>query len=529
VIPSMRVDTRQKIRPKTLPAPVGGLNGRDALPTMDNRDAYRLDNWLPGTATVDSRKGTVQFATGLGGPVRSLEVYAGAVGDTLLAFAAGNVYNVTTGIPSSLVAGKTSDEVIAAMFSNAADNSQHLLVTTGVDTPYRYNGTSISNLTITGIAGSATTLNFVFAFKGRAYFGQRDKLGFYYLAPGAIQGAASYFDLGQVSKLGGYLLAIASYSDGSGETPADYIVFITSKGECIVYSGFDPSSVANWQIVGRYYAGTPIGRKCTFNYGSELVLITLEGAISFSEVRRVGDAKARGVSNAEYGAITSKLGGYLSDLNVNANVSGWQGLLAPLEGLLLINAPATTSPSGGYSLFAMNTTTNAWTRIIDWNGISYCVFNKRLYFGTFGGKINLAFESGADLGLPIRLDCKQAYDYFDNGDGANTAFIRKHFQWANILISCNGTPPLSAQFNVDYVETQPEYLNDIQDALGAEWDVATWDLAEWGADETTQRVLVTLNKSGVAGSLWLRGSITGISLKWYATNYAFTRLEGLLI
>jgi hypothetical protein len=107
--------------------------------------------------------------------------------------------------------------------------------------------------------------------------------------------------------------------------------------------------------------------------------------------------------------------------------------------------------------------------------------------------------------------------------------MRKHFQWANILVSCNGTPPLSAQFNVDYVETQPDYLNDLEDSEGAEWDVATWDLASWGADEFTQRVLVTLNKTGVAGSLWLRASINGLSLRWYATNYAFERLSGLLL
>lgn len=526
---NMRVNTAQKIRPKTLPAPVGGLNGRDALPVMDSRDAYRLDNWLPGTATVDSRKGCTQYVADLGGPVKTLDVYAGADGDKLLAFANGNVYNLTTGVASSLAVGKASDDVVTAMFSNAADNSQHLLCVTGVDTPYRYDGTSVSNLTITGVTGSVSTLNYVFAFKGRAYFAQRDKLGFYYLAAGAIQGAATYFDLGQVSKLGGYLVAIASYSDGSGETPNDYIVFITSKGECIVYAGYDPSDINNWSIVGRYYAGTPIGKKCTFNYGSELVLLTLEGAVSFSEVRRVGDAKARGVQGAEYSAITSKLGGYFSELNPNANVAGWQGLVAPTEGLLLISAPATTSPSGAYSLFAMNTTTNAWTRITNWNGISYCVFNKRVYFGKFDGTVNLAFEGYNDLGENILLDCKQAYDYFDNGDGANTAFIRKHFQWANILVAANGTPPLSAQFNVDYVETQPEYLNDVIDPDGAEWDVEFWDLAEWGTDAQTQRVLVTLNKSGVAGSLWLRASIDGIYLRWYATNYAFTRLQGLLI
>lgn len=529
MIPAPRVNTAQQSIMRTIPAPVGGLNGRDSIAAMPETDAYLMDDCLPAGATVDLRSGSDTFVSGLAGPVKTLAVYAGAAGDKLLAFAGGHVYDITSGTATSLVSSKNNDDVITAMFSNAADNAQHLIITTGVDTPYAHNGTALNNLAITGVAGSVTTLNYVYAFKGRLYFAQKDKLGFYYLGVGAIQGAATYFDLGQVSKLGGHLVAIASYSDGSGDTPNDYIVFITSKGECIVFNGFDPSNANNWSLVGRYYSSPLINRKCTFNYGSELILLSLEGAVSFSEVRRVGDAKARGVTTAEYSAITSKLGKFLSVLNNNADVYGWQGLVAAKEGLLLINAPATASPSGAYYLFAMNTITNAWGRVTRWNGISYATFNKRVYFGTFDGKVKLAFEGATDDGSPILANVKQAYSYFDTGGGNNSAFERKHFQWANILVSSNGKPPITAQFNVDYAETEPEYLSDIDEGTGAVWDVASWDTASWSSDDITQRILVTLNKTGVAGSLWLRISAEGITLQWYATNYAFERLRGLLL
>lgn len=524
-----RVNTSQQGIPQTLPAPIGGLNGRDALAVMDPRDAFFMDNLIPSSASVDSRKGTVGFVATLGAPVKSLEVYTGGAGDQMLAFAGGQVYNVTTGIASSLVSGKLNDDVITAMFSNAATNAQFMLVTTGTDTPYSYDGAAIANLTITGITGSVSTLNFVAAFKGRVYFGQRDKLGFYYLPVGQIQGAASYFDLAQVSLKGGYLVAIASFSsEASGVGPRDYIVFITSKGECIVYDGFDPSAAANWVLVGRYFAAPPIGKKCTFNYNTELVLLTLDGAVPFSEIRRAGVAKASGVSDADYTAITSKLGKYLSDLNTYADVGGWQGTVYSLGGLLLINTPASASPSGAYNLFAMNTTTNAWTRITRWNGISYCVFNRRLYFGKFDGRIMLADEGRLDDGEAILCDCKQAYNYFDGGSGKG-AYENKHFQWANLFVECDGKPPLSAQFNVDFLESQPEYLLDVDDSLGAPWDTSDWDIAEWGSDGRTQQVLVTLNKAGTVGSLWFRASLNGLTLKWFATGYVFTKLRGLLI
>ena len=528
MIPQNTINTRQQGKPKTIPAPVGGLNGRDSLAEMDAKDAYLLDNWLPNTASVVSRKGNVEFVEALGAPVRSLEVYTGAAGDKLLAFAGGSIFNISTGIASSLSSGKNSDEIVSTMFSNAADAAQHLLMTTGLDTPFYYDGTSIADLTLTGMTGTASTLNSVFAFKGRVYFGQRDKLGFYYLPTGLIQGALSFFDLGQVSRLGGYLVAMASYSGDGGNGPRDYIVFITSKGECIIYDGYDPSDATNWNLVGRYYSAPPIGRKCTFNYNSDLVVITLEGAIPLSEIRRAGDAKASGVENAEYVALTSKLGKFLSDYNVNSDVVGWSGTSYPRAGLLIINVPTINAISGNYYHYVMNTTTKAWSRITNWNGICFAVFNQRLYFGKFDGRVMLGDEGRLDDGDPLLMDAKQAYNYFDDGSG-NAAFDRKHFQWANMLVTCDGTPPLSAQFNVDYKETQPDYLNDVEDPSGAEWDTSLWDLAEWGADSNTQRVLITLNKAGVVGSLWARASLQGLTLEWFATGYVYTKLSGLLI
>jgi len=530
MIPTPRVRTGQTSQPITVPAPIGGLNGRDPLASMAPQDAYLMDNAFPGTASVDSRKGTIKYSNAsLGAPVQSLEVYAGGAGDRMLAWAGGRVYDVSTPIPQQLTSGLLSNLVVTTMFSNAADNAQHLIIVSGFDQPRRYDGTALSTLNLTGMTGSQNTLNTVFAFKSRLYFGQRDRLGFYYLPVGAIQGALSYFDLGQVARRGGYLVAIASFSEsGNGSTPNDYIVFITNKGEMIVYAGNDPSSVAGWALVGRYYAAAPIGPKCTLNYGTELILLTEEGALPFSEIRRAGDAQAAGVAGAGYSAITSKLGNYLSAFNANAGVPGWQGVqYSGGGGWLLLNVPATSSISGQYHHYVMNTTTNAWCRFTGWNGLTFTVFNKRLYFGRFDGFVMLADEGRFDDGVPVRCDIKQAYNYFDDGSGM--AFLQKHFQWAALLVSCDGEPPLSGKFNVDYSEDTPGYVNQLAPSAGAEWDLAAWDAGTWGDDGRTQRFIVTLNKGGVTGSLWLRASLQGLTLRWYATQYIMEKTKGLLI
>jgi len=286
MIPSPPVQTGQTAQPMTVPAPIGGLNGRDPIAAMEPTDAYYMDNAFPGTAFVSVRKGCKRYTTRRTlGPVQSLEVYAGATGDKMLAWAGGYVFDVSTNDPVQLSSGWNSNLVVTAMYSNAADTSQRLIIVSGDDTPRAYDGTTLTTLAITGAKVSSAKLNNVFTFKNRLYFGEENRLGFYYLPVGQIQGALSYFDLAQISRLGGKLVAIASYSDESGITPDDYIAFITDKGEVIVYAGFDPSNAANWLLVGRFYCARPIGKRCTINYGNELVILTTDGAVSFSDTK----------------------------------------------------------------------------------------------------------------------------------------------------------------------------------------------------------------------------------------------------
>lgn len=517
------VKTRQTSTSVTIPPPIGGLNGRDPLAEMAATDAYLMDNIFPGTATAKSRKGCTKFSSAaLAGPVQTLAVWAGAAGDKLLACAGIKIYDVSTGVASEKKTGLSNATPVTAMFSNAG--AQYLHFANGQNTPHYFNGTVFADHALTGVTGSASTLNFVFSFKERLYWGQKDMLGFYYLPVGQINGALSYYDLQQVSELGGYLVAISSHSIGEqGDTPEDRMVFITSKGECIVYEGFDPSNAANWRLVGRYYTAPPIGNRCAFKYGTELVILTRDGAIPFSEIRQSGK------TNALYKAITSKLGRFLSSLNPNAAIPGWMGqqYISDEDGWLLINAPATTSLSGAYYQFVMNTKTNAWCRYTNWNAMSMAVFNNRLYFGRYDGYVMLGDEGRTDDTANITFDVKTAYNYFEDGNGLG--LLQKHFQWASMLISCDGTPPINGKFNVDYREDPPEYINVLADQFGAAWDIATWDISDWGDDGRTQRFIITLNKGGYAGALWIRASLQGLTFQWYATQYVMEKTRGLLI
>ncbi len=522
MVPTPRIRTGQASQPDMVPPPVGGLNGRDPVAAMDPLDAYFMDNIVPGTARVYSRNGCEDYVAAIGNPVQTLEVYTGASGDKMLAWAGTTIYNVSTSTPAALATVRFNALAITAMFSNAADTSQHMIIVNGHNTPQHYDGATIADLAITGLATPAD-LNFVKAFKARLYFAANNKLGFYYLAVGAIQGAASFFDLAQVSALGGSLLAIATVTpETTGETPQDYIVFITNKGELIVYSGFDPSNAANWTLVGRYFTSLPIGQRCAINYNSELVILTRNGAIPFSVIRKTSMAAQSDL------AITAKLGKFLSAYMPNVAVPGWSGTQyqSQDDGWLMINVPATSAISGQYYHYVMNTKTSAWCRFTDWNGLCFAVYNGKLYFGCYNGKIMLGDSTKADAGAAIRVNCKTAYNSF-SADPATAAF-NKHFQWGKLFYACDGTPTISMRLNINFKEEVPTYGSALPNDLGAAWDTTDWDDEFWAAEAITQTSLITFNRYGFCASLWLRMQIEGVTFEWFGTQVIHVKTKGLL-
>lgn len=508
--------------PVTLSAPTGGLNGRDSYTDMPSSDAFRLDNWVPNNTSVDTRNGSADFVTGVPAAIESLEVYTGAAGSKMLAFAGGGIYNATNAgaVGAALATGKTSNRVTSAMFSNAG--SQFLLIFSGADQPLSYDGTTLTGLTITGMTGSQNTLHSPMAFKGRIYLAQAAQLGFYYLALGAIQGAAAYFDLQQQCLKGGSLVAITSYSQESmGAGPQDYAVFVTSEGEYLMYSGYDPAVAANWELVGRYYGPPPIGKKGWFKFRSDVYFITQEGILSLTQIRQKGEE----VSTNEY--LTSKLGKLFSDATKYSATHGWGGMIYPKGSSLMVNVPLTSATNGPYAQFVMNTDNNSWCRFTDWNAICWTLFNGRAYFGTYDGRVVLADEGYTDNGAEIKCVARQAWNTFDDENGMGEA--DKQFHQVSFAMQADGSPAISCALNVNFEDDAPVFSTAITPPSGAEWDVAAWDEAEWAGDAVTQNISVPVGKIGYIASPWMQAVSTAANIKWFASRIVLEKTNGVLL
>lgn len=524
MVSKRKVNRARRAIPVTQPAPLGGLNGRDALAEMPITDAFVLDNFFPNNTSVDTRGGCLDFATGAGAAVESIEVYTGAAGSKLLAFAGGDVFDVTTGgaFPAALASGKVSSQVTSCMFSNAG--SQFLIIYSGADAPMSYDGTTLSVLAITGVTGSQNSLLGAIAFKGRMYLYQNDMLGFYYLAVGAIQGAASYFDLEQQSLKGGKIVAICSVSQNiTGINPQDYMLFVTSEGEYIMYAGTDPSNAATWSLVGRYLGPAPIGKKGWFNFRSDVFFITEEGIISFSEIRQSGE----GADTTQY--LSTKLGRAYNDLTTYSDTFGWSAILYPRGNAIYVNVPMSGSETGDYCQFVMNTNTNAWARYIGWDSLCWAWFNRLPYYGTLDGRVVLADTGFTDNGMQIVGSARQAWSTFDGDGSQGVGEADKQFHFAAFAIQAEGSPAIACALDVNFEDDPPASASPTSDVEGASWDTATWDVDSWAGSSTTQNVTVPVGKVGYIASLWFQAVSTASTVRWFATRVILEKLAEVLL
>ena len=121
----------QKIRTRSVPAPVGGLNARDSIGAMDEKDAVILKNFWPLPSKVMLRRGSNLWVSGIGAQVESLMGYAPKTGTAaLFAAASTKIYNVTR--PGTVGAAVLIRVTVAPMGALAGRRTESAAVATVV-------------------------------------------------------------------------------------------------------------------------------------------------------------------------------------------------------------------------------------------------------------------------------------------------------------------------------------------------------------------------------------------------------------
>jgi hypothetical protein len=199
--------------------------------------------------------------------------YSSGATDKLFAIAGSSIFDVTNagtvGAADKTGLGNAKWEYVNV----TTPAGGYIYAVNGIDKPLLYNGSTWTNPAITGVTD--TTLNNITTFKNQVWFTQNNSLKAWYLPTLSIAGAAAAIDMSAVAQLGGHLVNVGTWTLDAGYGVDDNLVFITSNGEVIVYSGTDPSDATKWALVGVWRIGKPVGKRCFLKYGGDMLILSL--------------------------------------------------------------------------------------------------------------------------------------------------------------------------------------------------------------------------------------------------------------
>lgn len=492
-------------RPVSLPSPIGGWNARDSLAEMAPTDAVSLLNWFPFTTYCGIRNGYTQFATGITGWVETLMQYSGSTTDKLFAIAQTVIYDVTSGTPSSSVTGLTNARW--QYVNNTTAGGHYIQCVNGADKMRVFDGTSWhadgdgSPYDVTGV-NSANCIGITLSHN-RVWLTEIGSLKAWYGPTGAIGGAFNAIDLSSFCQRGGYLMAIADWTMDAGYGMDDMTVFITSNGEVLVYRGTDPSSATTFSLIGVYWIGSPVGRRCFVKYAGDLLLITRDGVQPMSLALQSTRINSRiSITDKIQSAISVAITNYRGNF-------GWQILPFPDENMLILNIPVSENQT--QQQYVMNTITQAWCSFDNWNSACWEIYQNRPYFGG-NGYVGLAWNKQSDNGADIVADGLQAFNYLGSPG------VNKQFTNMRPVLTTNGTPALATKLNIDFdLSTPTASASYVPIAFGF-WDSAVWDTAVWGGDLSIQKSWQGANGVGLCVAPHLLATCQGITLQWQSTD-----------
>jgi hypothetical protein len=499
----------------TLPAPTLGWNARDALANMEMQDAVTLQNMFPSPTAVIVRDGYTQFFYGFTGQCETIMQYSGAAAKKLFGIAGGKIYDATSGgtAGAAVVTGLTNSRF--QYVNNTTTGGNYIQCVNGADKMQVYDGTNWHKdgdgapYDVTGV-NTANCIGIMLSHN-RVWFTELNTLKAWYLPTGSIGGAANALDLSSFAQRGGYLMAIATWTMDAGYGMDDMTAFITSNGEVLVYKGTDPASAATWGLIGVYWIGSPVGRRCFIKFAGDLLLITQDGVISMSaalQSSRVNPKSA--LSNKIQYAISTAISTY------GANF-GWQLMQFPRENMLILNVPV--DEGSNQEQYVMSTIKRAngdwaWCNFTGWNANCWELWQDDIYFGG-NGFIAKAWDGLDDHGTNINCNGLQAFNNFGNDK------LQKRFTMMRPILQSNGIPAILAQMNVDFDLSDPTAPLSFSGPSYAVWGSGTWDSGLWGTD-----LAVLKNWNGCTGiGYWaaprLKMAVMGIQTQWVNTTVVY--------
>lgn len=485
-----------KVKSKSIPAPIGGLNARDSVADMPETDALILDNVFPSPTDVKTRNGYTLNNNKSTGKVETLMAYNSGSASKLFGVDTDGKIREVTSSGTGTVAAKTGLANARFQYINmSTPGGQFLLSVNGADKLMGYDGTNWwqdgdGTHDITGL--DTSTAIHVTTFKSRVWFTKKSTTKAYYLGLNSIAGAAVEFDIGSLLHLGGYLMGIVTWTINDSAGTQEYLVFVSSEGEVLVYQGYDPAFSSSFALAGRFRIGRPIGRRFFTKIGSDVVMLTADGAFMLSKALLTDrSAIQEAISNKIVNLISNDVQSYAANF-------GWQVILYPTGNKIIVNVPQSENKRN-YQ-YVMNTITNAWctfgyvSSASAWPSYCYEVLLDKIYFGS-NASVYQCDVGTDDNGANIISTIKPAFSYF------GMKVIQKLFTMIKPYFLAPGKAYAAIGINLDFSDSNPVSNIPINNNLnGSPWNTSPWNTSPWSKAGSLTNQWQSVTGTGVAAT-----------------------------
>ena len=454
----------------SLPAPTAGLVMSDSIRNLPDSAASYLRNWVCEPNLVRPRGGSTvrnqgfpgrvrAFANYSSGAVEQMFIVAGSAGDTH------SLYDVTDADTTNVAVLSGLPDAPYTSIQFTSSGGQFLVLCADGMGRQLYDGTSWTSPAITGSGLTSTRLSHVWQHGARQFFVEAGTTNAWYLAVDAISGAATKFPLGGMFRLGGTLVAGATWTVDGGESALQSsCVFISSEGEIAIYSGDNP---ATWSLRGVYHVAKPCGQNCFMKFGGDVAVMTVDGLFALSQATELDRAALASASISKaILPLWRSLVGY-------GNSSEWTIARRDAKGYVMVNVPA----GGGNAAMQLgiNMQTGAWFPLSGWDAATINVFGDELLYGSTDGKVMRADVGGSDNGNTY--SCVYIGPFREFGGIVSPTLMRA------VIRSNDLSEPRVAAI-MDYSDDVPSAPQASLPSNVAKWDAGLWDSSLWGGTTT---------------------------------------------
>jgi len=349
----------------------------------------------------------------------------------------------------------------------------------------------VTNLIVPGISfGDLTSadMSFVWAYKNRLYFAQKNTMTAWYATDvDSIGGDADFFPLAGVFGRGGSLLFGSAWSlDGTADAGlSEQCVFVSSEGEVAVYSGTDPSEAATWSKVGTYRIGRPLGNRAHFRGGGDLAIATSVGLVPLSK------AVSLDVTSLAVATVSYRIADAWTDALTFRGYQEWQCEVWPEQKMAIVCPP---QMEGGADpvMFVSNTETGAWARFTNWQAYCTEVFQGVLYFGSDNGQVFIGNVAGNDDGDVYTGKVVPLFQDMGSPSSLKIGTVSRAVTRANGDV--NGVVSVQSDFEEE-LPAAPDATAIVGDN---NWGTALWGFGVWGGT-TPHRINQEWQSAGGTG------------------------------